>query len=73
MQNNMLKNIFLPISAGLLLENAGRSGVSENWVILTEATSVSCELISTRLHSRMSCMRLYIDALCVVRRYPDFR
>ncbi len=31
-----------------------------NCVDMTEATSVSCEPISTRFHSRMSCMRLYI-------------
>lgn len=29
-------------------------------VDITEATSVSCEPISTRFHSRMSCIRLYI-------------
>ena len=34
---------------------------------MTEATSVSCEPISARFHSRMSCMRLYIDALCMAR------
>ena len=28
---------------------------------------VFCEPISTRLHSHMSCMRLYIDALCMAR------
>ena len=38
-----------------------------NCVDMTEATSVSCEPISTRLHSRMSCMRLHIDALCMAR------